>query len=206
MSRKGGATRLEVESVEHRLFLCADHALGGLAGEPAIGTFPAVASDSSGTAAAADSGTKHSLDSVPVLNRLPGAAVSLYLDFNGDFTADSGGQNNITTPPLDQDGDATTFADAELSAIEQIWRYVADDYAPFNVNVTTVEPPSFNNGVALRVDIGGSGRWVGALYGGIAYVDSFTSSIVNTVYVFSANLNNGTPKYVGDAAGHESGH
>src|SRR5262249_6368749 len=140
------------------------------------------------------------------LNNLPGAAVSLYLDFNGDFTADWGGQTNITTPPFDQDGDATTFSDAELSAIEQIWRYVADDYAPFNVNVTTVEPPSFANGLALRLDIGGSGRWSGGLFGGIAYVNSFTSSIVNTVYVFSANLNNGTPKYVGDAAGHESGH
>lgn len=83
---------------------------------------------------------------------------------------------------------------------------MAEDYAPFRLNVTTVEPPSFANGVALRVAIGGDGMWSGGRYGGVAYVDSFTNYLPNTVYVFSKNLGAGNARYVADASSHESGH
>src|SRR5205085_150466 len=77
---------------------------------------------------------------------------------------------------------------------------------PFNINVTTVEPPSFADGVALRVSIGGDGAWLGQVAGGVGYVGSFTNSEVNTVFVFADNLANGYAKYVGDASSHEAGH
>ncbi len=69
-----------------------------------------------------------------------------------------------------------------------------------------MEPRSFANKVAMRISIGGGSAWAGGTYGGVAYVDSFTSTIVNTGYVFSSNLGNGYPKYVGDAVSHEAGH
>jgi Fibronectin type III domain len=73
--------------------------------------------------------------------------------------------------------------------------------------VTTVEPGSFANGVGLRVAIGGSSYdWLGGGAGGVAYVNTYTNSIVNTVYVFPAQLSNGTAKYVGEASSHEAGH
>jgi hypothetical protein len=40
--------------------------------------------------------------------------------------------------------------------MRKIWETVAEDYAPFNVNVTTVEPPSFANGAAVRVVFAGN--------------------------------------------------
>jgi len=143
---------------------------------------------------------------VPVLSSLPGAQAAIYLDFDGHFEANWGSYGAITSPAYSTDSDLNNFSSTELANIEQIWRHVAEDFAPFNINVTTVEPPSFANGVALRVVIGGDSAWTGGTYGGIAYINSFTSSSVNTVYVFPNHLGNGYPKYVGDAASHEAGH
>lgn len=143
---------------------------------------------------------------VPSYSSLPGAPATLYLDFNGHFDSTWGSYANVDTPPYDTDGNATAFSSTELSNIQKIWQYVAEDFAPFNINVTTVLPASFANGVALRVAIGGNGAWAGGTYGGIAYIDAFTNSIVNTVYVFPTNLGNGNPRYVADASSHEAGH
>ncbi|MHC4404509.1 MAG: golvesin C-terminal-like domain-containing protein, partial [Planctomycetota bacterium] len=146
------------------------------------------------------------LSAIPLLDSLPGADASLYLDFDGHFDAQWGGYSNVTTPAFDQDGDPNTFSDGELATITRIWEYVAEDYAPFHLNVTTVEPGSFANGDALRVAIGGSGGWTGGTYGGVAYVNSFTNSITNTVYVFENNLANGNARYTAEASSHEAGH
>src|SRR5690348_10238737 len=96
------------------------------------------------------------LSGIPALNSLAGAAASIYLDFNGHFESVWGAYRNITTPVFDQDGDATTFSSTELTTIRNIWAQVSEDYAPFKINVTTVEPASFANGAALRVSIGGN--------------------------------------------------
>ncbi len=80
------------------------------------------------------------LDSIPALNSNPGATASLYLDFDGHFQAVWSSYTNITTPAYDVDGDATTFSDEELANIQTIWETVAEDYSPFNINVTTLEP------------------------------------------------------------------
>jgi hypothetical protein len=160
-------------------------------------------SDSQSSAA----GVKHSPSAVPALNSLPGVRASLYLDFDGDFTASYGGYKNISTPAYDQDGDPTSFTDGELAAIRKVWSYVAEDYAPFNINVTTTPPASMAHGVTEKVVIGGNGSWTGGAYGGLTYVNDFTkSSIPNIAFVFSASLANGDPKFTGDAVSHEAGH
>src|SRR5437867_2527541 len=92
--------------------------------------------------------TGHPLSSVPALNSLPGAPAALYLDFDGDFESNWGGIPNIVTPAYDTDGDPTSFSDYELACINQIWQYVAEDYSPFNINVTTVAPPTLSDGIA----------------------------------------------------------
>ena len=83
-----------------------------------------------------------------------------------------GSYTNITTPVYDSDGDVTTFSEVELAYIQAVWEVVAEDYAPFNINVTTVEPsvlapgvPIANaNKVAMRVAIGAQvGDWAGGL-------------------------------------------
>jgi hypothetical protein len=98
------------------------------------------------------------------LHSNPGAKATLYLDFNGHFEPVYGAYTNVTNPAYDVDGDATTFSDHELDNIAEIWAAVAEDYAPFNIDVTTVEPAVLSPGapiakankVAQRVAIGGS--------------------------------------------------
>ena len=148
----------------------------------------------------------YALSGLPALSSLPGAAASLFLDFDGFYEANWGSYSNITTPAYDIDGDPTSFSGTELSNIAAIWAQVAEDYAPFRINVTTVEPPSFANGVAVRVAIGGDGAWLGAAAGGVAYVNSFTNSLQNTAYVFPKQLGNGYVKYTAEASSHEAGH
>lgn len=191
--------RLQVEVLETRLALSGcdlDHDLHFL---PA---FAGAAPESTASAIVA-------VGALPVsasYSSLPSAAATLYLDFDGHFEAVWGSYSNINTPAYDTDGNAGSWSSAELDAIYQIWRQVAEDYAPFNINVTTVLPPSFANGVAQRVVIGGAGAWTGGSYGGVSYVDNFTSSVANTSFVFSANLGSGYPKYVAEATSHEAGH
>jgi pre-peptidase/fibronectin type III domain protein len=158
-----------------------------------------------GTAAPLAAAT-YPLASLPELSSLPGARAALYLDFTGHFDAVWGEFRNVSTPAYDIDGNAGSFSDAELAAIHQIWAQVAEDYAPFNINVTTVEPPSFANGLALRVVIGGDGAWLGDRAGGIGYINAFTNSVTNSTYVFPKNLAGGHAKFVAEASSHEAGH
>jgi hypothetical protein len=141
---------------------------------------------------------------MPPLSSLPGATAKLYLDFNGHYDAVWGEYANITTPAFDQDGDPLSFSVGELQSIRDIWAQVAEDFAPFQLDVTTVEPAGFGDGQALRAVIGGNGAWIGP-YGGVAYLDAFTNEVTNSVYIFSANLG-AYPKFVAEVTSHESGH
>lgn len=147
-----------------------------------------------------------SLGDLPQLNSKPGAAGTIFLDFDGDAAQQWGSYAATTTPAYTQDNDVTTFSAGELTAIQQIWGRVAEAYSPFNVNVTTVDPGSFADGQALKIVIGGSGAWLGAAAGGVAYVGAYTNSAPNVVWVFPANLAGGNVKYTADGAIHESGH
>ena len=205
--RSGNGRLPRLEMLEPRWCLHGDPLSPDHSGEIGWVGDPVPTGDEIASIAASVSGAAtYALSSVPVLNSLAGAAVSVYLDFVGHFDATWGGYQNITTPVYDQDGDPTSFSDGELASITNVWQAVSEDYAPFKVNVTTVAPPSFANGAALLVAIGGDGAWTGGTYGGISYVNSFTNSLSNTVFVFANNLANGYAKYVADAASHEAGH
>ncbi len=77
----------------------------------------------------------------------PDSINTLYLDFDGHNMHKS----NIwvkrysrgvplRATPYDIDGNPDTFSRKELGDIAEIWRQVAEDFAPFDVNVTTKEP------------------------------------------------------------------
>ena len=151
-------------------------------------------------------GLKHDLSALPQFSSLPGATATIYLDFTGHDEAAWGTYTDIHTPVFDLDGDLTTYSDRELAVIESVWRQVAEDFSPFNLNVTTVAPPSFGDHEAIRVVIGGSSSdWYGSRAGGVAFVGSFHNSGSNTAYVFSRELS-GTAKNIALVASHESGH
>lgn len=178
-----------------------------------MGLPPVAAPVTDGTGGQVASGPLSPLTSIPVLNSDPGATATLYLDFHGEGSQPWGGTTVPATPAYTADADATTFSGQELANIAEIWSRVSEAYSPFNINVTTVDPGSWNlagTGSAnrqVRVVIGGAGAWTNQLMGGIAYVGAYTSSYLpNTGYVFSTNLGNGAPQYTADDAAHEAGH
>jgi len=151
------------------------------------------------------------LAALPVLNSRPGAPVTLVLDFDGHSEDDPGWINfrddgltgNVLTPAYDIDGDYTTFSAEEMRRIEEIWYRVSEDYAPFDVNVTTIEPASVNDFEAVLVSIGGDGAWAPPA-GGWGVVGGFNNSGSNTAYVFSELF--GAPHDIASAVSHEAGH
>jgi len=148
-----------------------------------------------------------SIAGLPQLSSRPGAAATIFLDFDGHTEAAWGSYYNVVTRVFDRDGNAGSFSASEVSSIQEIWARVAEDFAPFNINVTTVQPASFANGAAIRVAIGGNySDWFGNPAGGVAYVGGFYNSASNVAYVFEDALGNGNPKYVAEAASHEAGH
>ncbi len=151
---------------------------------------------------------------IPALHSNPGATAAIYLDFDGHFEPTWLSYTNITTPAYDSDGDPTAFGDLDEANIRAIWARAAEDFAPFNIDVTTVEPavlapgvPSANaNKKALRVAIGGnSADWYGNGYGGVGAYNSFTNATANVCFVFT-NGNGNRATWVGDTASHEAGH
>jgi hypothetical protein len=145
--------------------------------------------------------------SVPALSSRPGAAASIFLDFDGDYVGTWGVDHPGTIIPYDNDGNLLAFSAVELSSISSIWARVAEFYSPFDINVTTVEPASFGPREAVHVEIGGDGAWAGQV-GGIAFVGGFNAPDYpgRLCFVFPAKLGNGDPKAVADVCGHESGH
>jgi hypothetical protein len=212
--RRPGYLRFQLEQLENRVLPCVETSLAGVdvdLNESHPETYPAILSEwlGSNSTGSGDDVVAFGDDPglvVPAYSSLPGAPATIYLDFNGHFDSQWGSYSNVDTPAYDIDGDPSGFNATELNNIYLIWQHVAEDYAPFNVNVTTVSPPSFANGVAMRAAIGGNGSWTGGTYGGIGYINAFTNSIVNTAYIFPKNLGNGTPRYVADAVSHEIGH
>ena len=149
---------------------------------------------------------------VPALSSLAGANHTIFLDFDGHVTEGTSWNSyfsnpSIKSPAYSTDGDATSYSSAELNDMHQAWQRIAEDFLPFAVNVTTVDP-----GVeALRKTGGSDTKWgirvvitadteaSGA--GGIAYVDSFNWSSDTPAFVYVT-----TGKYIAEAGSHEAGH
>ncbi len=164
-------------------------------------------------------GTIADLSQTFFLNSDPGAAQTIYLDFNGEVTSGTSwnsaftGGANIVTPAYSMDSDPA-FSNTELAAIQGIWQRVAEDFLPFDVNVTTQDPGSAalaksgssDAAWGVRVVIGGDGTWYAANVGGVAYVGSFNWSSDTPAFVYEDHLGNGAEKYTAEAISHEAGH
>ena len=155
------------------------------------------------------------------LHSLKGAKHTIYLDFTGHTTRGTdwnefANLDSIVTPRFSIDAD-DAFSEAEQRIIQEVFERVAEDYAPFNVNVTTEQPPiddlikSTETGTAderwgVRVVIGGSSEdWLKVDAGGVAFLNSFNYDTDTPTFVFSESLLN-NPKFIAEAAAHEVGH
>lgn len=162
-----------------------------------------------------------------LLHSRPGAAKVIYLDFKGHTTTGTSWNTtytagaDIVTPAFDTDGSPTTFSSSELAVIQEIWKRVSEDYAAWDVDVTTEDPglesirktSTSDTKYGVRCVIGGSSsQWLGAAAGGVAYVGSFGKTVTSTsttndvpAFIFPIELSNNA-KYIAEAASHEVGH
>jgi hypothetical protein len=166
------------------------------------------------------------------LHSRPGSPRVIYLDFDGHII-DGTAWNAKTGGPCyadayDSDGAPGTFSPAELTAISGVWARVAEDYAPFDVDVTTVDPgpdaitrsSATDTQYGTRVLVSRSmtvcpnGK---SLYssvcsggcGGIAYVGVFDRTSSHAYYQPAFVFQNGVgpgQKNIAEASSHEAGH
>ncbi|MBD2654128.1 hypothetical protein H6G45_11670 [Synechocystis sp. FACHB-383] len=148
------------------------------------------------------------------LHSNPFANHTIYLDFDGYFIASSQWENGGALQ-LQPYYSGSTFTDANKEEIQKIWQRVAEDFAPFNVNVTTEEP----NTEDLKKSGNGDQRWgirvamtsnlnlvtgkaiTNAGGGGTAYYNSFNWATDEVALVFNQG------EYAGaETVSHEVGH
>lgn len=153
------------------------------------------------------------------LHSRPGSKRTIYLDFDGHLITGSGwnsynGGADIQAPPFDRDGVPGVFNDSERTLIQQVWRRVVEDYAPFDVDVTTeladesvlTRSGSADDVFGMRVLVSPISSYFGN-YGGIAYVGvfDFVGDTYKPALVFPEGLA-WNEKYIAEACSHESGH
>ena len=145
------------------------------------------------------SGTLKAKSQVTDLNSYPSASKVILLDFNGHTVAGTMWNVNGTFTC-----NSSGLSDA---AITEVFNRVAEDYRPFNINVTTNEiiynSAPYNK--RMRVVITTSNEWYGSGAGGVAYINSFTWGNNSPCFVFSTLLGYNV-KNVAEAASHEAGH
>lgn len=158
------------------------------------------------------------LDQTFRLHSKSGSKRTIYLNFVGATltnTVWNGSNPSITALPFDLDGVPYSFSTSELQRIQYIWQRVAEDFAPFDVNVTT-EPPSADAltrssssddtfGTTVLVT---QRTFYNCSCGGVAYLGVFdaTSNYYKPALVFYNALGGGNEKYVAEAISHEAGH
>ncbi|MBW6431954.1 hypothetical protein K0A96_02090, partial [Patescibacteria group bacterium] len=164
-----------------------------------------------------------SLENAFKLNSKPDSSKIIFLDFDGHDLSGTIWQDfdNISTaPPWDIDGDPTIFGDNERSTIIEVWRRVAEDYAPFDVNVTTEDPGHermardslADESYGTRALISPLSANFGSI-SGIAYVGVFdyvsstknSSEYYKPALIFPEKLAH-SARYIAECVSHEVGH
>jgi len=141
----------------------------------------------------------------------------IYLDFTGFITSGKAWAGGVTinSPAFSLDTDATTFSNAEMDVIQEVWKRVAEDYAPFNVDVTTEDPGQdaiirsslSDQNYGIRTLITAHDSRLCSSCGGVAYVGIYdiVGDYYQPAFVFYNKLG-GNAKNIAEATSHEIGH
>ena len=159
------------------------------------------------------------------LASLPDSERTIFLDFDGHRLADTlwndqDGVAPATHAGWDPDRNGAGFTDRERGLVQEIWSRIAEDYAPYDVNVTTADPGEaaltrssagdhrfgmrvlFSDSTAL-FDAVTSGSTVGLAY--IGTFDQVDRRDVAPALVFTSRMT-ADPALLADVASHEVGH
>ncbi|MBZ5735151.1 putative Ig domain-containing protein [Nocardioides sp. TRM66260-LWL] len=158
------------------------------------------------------------------LHSRPGAPRTIYLDADG-FTLTNtawnagqwGGAATVALPAFSMDA-TPAFSDAEKVVLQNVWAIVAEDYAPFDVDVTTEQPAAdalnrtsaadqaYGTRVVITNDTVGQSR---CGCGGVAYLgvlDDYTNhDYYQPAFAFTRGLGY-SAKNIAEAVSHEAGH
>lgn len=177
--------------------------------------------DGAWTSASMPAGTDvFALDSRPAARRV------IVLDFTGHDARGTawGSSGKQVAGAYDSDGDPSTFGQTEREQIYSVWQRVAEDYAPFDVNVTTRDHAhqahqpghpairrdnASDEAYGTRVVITPSQTY-SCRCGGVAYVGVFPNigadhDYYQPAWVFTGGVGNGA-KNIAEAVSHEAGH
>ncbi len=159
------------------------------------------------------------------LHSNPGADRTIFLDFDGGPVAGTAWNDSYTVPTssqpaFDLNGNPATWSQAEHDTIQSVYQRVAEDFRPFNVDVTTQDPGAaaldrssagdtqFGTRVLVTPSTDAATRICSNACGGVAFVGVYNlvgSSYYQPAFVFPQLLSN-VDKYIAEAASHEAGH
>ncbi len=157
-----------------------------------------------------------------LLHSRPGSSKVIHLDFDGyRLPADTSWQNGepYIAQPWDIDGNDGTFNQTEHDTIQSVWQRVSEDYAPFDVDVTT-EEPSFDainrtdaadTNYGTRVVITDNPASDFCVCGGIAHVGTFDTfggnghEYYQPAWAFAGSVGD-SAKNLAEVSSHQSGH
>ncbi len=137
--------------------------------------------------------------SIPKLNSLPGAVAVVFLDFDGHYVNSSfwNGGNPISCDP-------SGMTDVQIT---EAFNRMSEDFRPFVINITTDSTVFLAAPLTkrTRVIVTPTSAWDPGV-GGVSYVGSFTWGDDTPCFVFCDRLGPNSPKMVGEACSHETGH
>ena len=158
---------------------------------------------------------------VKALSSRPGAERTIYLDFTGGIVK-AGSiwsySEDIPYPPYTADGDSSTaFSAPEELNIFHTWETVVEDFAPFNVNVTTIDPgtdairrtgdtdPQFGvHAIITQGSTPAHEKTCKSTCGGVAILGAVGYNLPAPVWTFAPTW--GTGIGTGNTTSHEIGH
>ncbi|MAY96062.1 fibronectin type III domain-containing protein [uncultured Nocardioides sp.] len=168
------------------------------------------------------------------LHSRPGSQRTIYLDFKGFRVAGTiwnDPPNGFGQPePLPEafyggwslDGDPNTYSALEADFIREVFAIVAEDFAPFDVDVTTEDPGqaaitrsgSGDQAFGTRALVTSSDVALNALCGGacsgVAILDAFDApgehAALQPAFIFSQTQSSQTPRPIAETISHEVGH
>jgi hypothetical protein len=159
-----------------------------------------------------------------LLHSKAGATKVIYLDFNGELISGTAWNNSFTSgqdiaaSAFDIDGSPGTFSNDERAIVQNVWLRVAEDYAAFNVDVTTEDPGAAAIDRTSSTDANFGARalvtnesqlFTACGCAGISYVGVFDMSGSHQYYQPSWVFQRGTgsnAKVIGEVISHEIGH
>jgi len=137
---------------------------------------------------------------VPIFSSNTAASAVMFLDFDGHTVQNTSW--NVSGPMVMAPSGLTT------AQITDVFNRVAEDYRPFNLNITTDSNKflAAPKATRMRVILTTSWEWYGSA-GGVAFVGSFNWGQYDDeapCFVFSSLL--GSVKNISEATSHEAGH